>query len=259
MEYEPTASADAIIDTMGDGINTLDTEGRFVDVNEFFAEQTGYDESNLVGASPSMLLAGDDVEAFEQAIRRLYTTPDPDVTTVEATCLTAEGTEVPIEVNLTLLEGSDGVAGSTGAVRDITDRRVSELELAQYQRVVEAADDAIYALDAAGRYTSVNDRFVEQTGYSREELLGSHVSKLMRETDIDRIADAVVETLERGESFVGEFEFPVEYANGAERFVQARLSVLPINEQFQGTVGIVRDVTEQRNRECQLRRQNQAR
>lgn len=257
MGRESVTSAGAVLDAMGDGVYTLDRRGRFLDVNDYLVELTGYDETELVGATPSKLLDEDDVDAFERAIRELVEDFDPGVATVEATLRTASGATVPIEANLTLLEGPNGLEGTTGVIRDVTEQRERERELVRYERFIEAADDAIYTLDAEGRYTSVNDRFVQQTGYSREKIIGSHVTMLVREEDVARIGDAVVETLERGESFVGEFEFPVEYADGDRRIVQGRLSVLPFEETFQGTVGIVRDITEQRERERQLRQQNE--
>ena len=50
--------------------------------------------------------------------------------------------------------------------------------LQHYRTLLDTIDDGIYRLDADERLVSVNNVIVEITGYTREELLGEHVSVL---------------------------------------------------------------------------------
>jgi CheY-like chemotaxis protein len=51
-----------------------------------------------------------------------------------------------------------------GAIHDITDRRERQQELQEYETIVESLTDAVYVLDEGGRFTYVNDEFVELVG-----------------------------------------------------------------------------------------------
>jgi PAS domain S-box-containing protein len=49
----------------------------------------------------------------------------------------------------------------------------------RYRLLVEHASDGIVTTDSSGRYQAVNSRFSEMVGYTREELLGLHISDLL--------------------------------------------------------------------------------
>ncbi|MDY7083151.1 MAG: PAS domain S-box protein, partial [Halobacteria archaeon] len=55
----------------------------------------------------------------------------------------------------------------------------SEDELEKYRTLVETAADGMYLLDEDGYIRTVNDALVELTGYTRDELIGFHVSKFL--------------------------------------------------------------------------------
>jgi hypothetical protein len=65
--------------------------------------------------------------------------------------------------------------GCLGVLVDITERKRAEEALREseekYRRIVETANEGIWALDADARITFVNRRMAEMLGYSPEELL----------------------------------------------------------------------------------------
>lgn len=69
-----------------------------------------------------------------------------------------------------------------GVYRDVTENKLLGLELAareaRYRAVIETSMDGFWITDPTGRLIEVNDVYVRQSGYSREELLGMHIADL---------------------------------------------------------------------------------
>ena len=67
-------------------------------------------------------------------------------------------------------------------VSDITVRLQTERALldqeSRYRGIVDATIDGFWVLNSAGRILEVNDRYLERSGFSREELLGTSVFKI---------------------------------------------------------------------------------
>ena len=60
----------------------------------------------------------------------------------------------------------------------------SDVSPHQFQALVNSIDDGIYQLDPGGNFVAVNDVIVEITSYSRDELLGKHVSLILDGTAV---------------------------------------------------------------------------
>ncbi|WP_306057450.1 PAS domain S-box protein [Natronococcus wangiae] len=123
----------------------------------------------------------------------------------------------------------------------------------RYRTLVNAIDDGIYQLDADGCVLAVNDPIVEMTGYAREELLSESVAPLLEDDDVDRIEREIRDRLASDEYRSDPLEFAVRTADGETTPCELNLSLLVEEETFQGTVGIVRDVSDRKRTERELR------
>jgi PAS domain S-box-containing protein len=91
--------------------------------------------------------------------------------------LRSDGTEFPAEISLTTIEREDGLL-ATAAIRDISDRKNAE---AKFQQLLESAPDAIVGIGHGGRIELVNAQTEKLFGYTRDELIGELVEKLVPE------------------------------------------------------------------------------
>ena len=88
-----------------------------------------------------------------------------------------DGTEFSAEISLSPFETPTGWL-LLSAIRDVTERRKAD---ARFRGLLESAPDPIVIADSEGRIVLVNQETERVFGYSREELLGQPVEKLLPE------------------------------------------------------------------------------
>ncbi len=122
--------------------------------------------------------------------------------------------------------------------------------LQHYRTLVETIDDGIYRLDAEARLVSVNDAIVEITGYTREELLGEHVSVLFG--DDSATIEHKIDRLQATAADQGEpVEVTMETAQGEQIRCEVQVNVLDAGDIGKGSLGIVREIGDRKEAETE--------
>lgn len=242
----------ALANTTSDGILTIDTDSVIRFANPAVEDILGYSPAELVGAPLTRLMDDELAERHERGVARYLETGERslDWTDVQLPARRKDGSVVPLSVSFGEFT-ADGERFFTGIVRDVSDRNARERDLERYRAAVQTVPDGVYALDEEGRFLMVNDAFTELTGYSREELLGAGIRKVVPE-DVATEFEAVQERLERGEADVETVEASVRTATGGTLPVEVRVALFPLGEGKYGRAGVVRDITERKRRERQL-------
>lgn len=136
--------------------------------------------------------------------------------------------------------------------KEITDPAQTDLSSAGYETILQNIHDAVYTLDGNGRITWVNEVAIEEhdTGYTREDLIGAPVTKLLSPEDITKCVDIITELVKNRDRESGRCEIAIQTADGREIECDLHLALLPFeNGEFQGTVGVLRDITDRKRRE----------
>lgn len=123
------------------------------------------------------------------------------------------------------------------------------------EKVVSAIGDGTYQLDPDGRFVAVNEAIVEGTGYDREELLGAHASLIIGDLDMERIGTEIEDLLKNDPDGIRAMEVLVRSKTGERIPCELRFSVVRAEGRFDGTVGVARDITGERERDAALRAQ----
>lgn len=126
-----------LVEEADDMLYLLDEDGNYALVNDSMAAMTGYDKSEIVGNSPSMLLAPEDLQQGQHRIRNLLETEEEETDTWTVTILTKDGSRIPCELRFSLLPAADGgYNGIVGVARDIRQRQRREQKLQVMTRVL---------------------------------------------------------------------------------------------------------------------------
>lgn len=233
-----------------------DRNGVFLMVNEAFARSCGR-------ASVEDVIGKTDFDVWPEALAELYTSDDASVMASGM----AKWTEEPIvdqgktkwfETFKTPLFDADGtVVGTVGSARDITARKNAEEALRQseekHRRILETIADGYHEVDLKGTLTLVNDSLCEILGYSREELLRVTFRRFMDEETSRRVFLAYNQVYRTGVPNRS-ISFEVTRKDGTKREVSAGISLIRDSDGAPtGFRGILRDITERRHLEEQLR------
>ncbi|MCU4799205.1 PAS domain S-box protein [Halobacteria archaeon HArc-gm2] len=119
-----------------------------------------------------------------------------------------------------------------------------DVALARYRTLLDTMDEGVYQLDAEGRFVAVDDVVIETTGYSREALLGEHVSVVLLDDDVERIQREIATRLAADTRDVASFEVTARTADGRTVPIEFRMNLVVEDGEFRGTIGVARDVSE---------------
>ena len=153
-----SASTESLLQVSAEAIVIVDAGGIIRFVNRHAEALFGYSHHELVG-QPIELVVPESLQPkdLDLAARR------------------KDGSEFPLDMSLTSFAAGNELLVSA-AVSDATERNKIE---ADFPGLLEAAQDAIVAVDARGRIHLVNHQAEALFGYSRDELIGQPVEMLI--------------------------------------------------------------------------------
>lgn len=165
-----------------------------------------------------------------------------------------DGTHIHVEIRSDRINAT-GTPAILGLVSDVTPRKRRAKELQRYRSIVNTAGDIVYALDADGQFTFVNDMGLHLTGYSREEIIGQHVSFVLDEQAVKKGEEHIQDLLDSDARIRTSkaYEIALTTADGTTIPCQTNITILSHSGEFNGTVGVVRDISHQQDLKAELR------
>lgn len=135
--------------------------------------------------------------------------------------------------------------------RKLTSERMARLREERYRTLVETAKDGLVSIDPSGKFLFLNEQFCRMTGYSKNELLAMNWAEMLPEENKENVAHLKMALTENLPLHI--YEGKMVKKDGRLIDVQARWGCLHSEDTVVGALGVIRDVTEHRNYETELR------
>jgi PAS domain S-box-containing protein len=256
-----------IINFLPDATFAIDTDGTVIAWNKAIEEMTGVPASEMLGRG-NYEYAIPFYDERRPILINLVSISDNELAQGKYAVIKKEGNILIAETTLprplgrysvllgkaSLLYNDEGTAiGTIESIRDITEQKQVEAFLMKQEeqsRMLLSSMPDIVMVHHDGIIVFANQMAIEKTGYSEEELIGSHIFNYVKETD----REIIIQNMEKracGE-LVGDYEIHMIHKSGLMHHVIIRTSPIVFN-QLPSIVFIIIDITERKRAEEALR------
>ncbi|MGA2531072.1 MAG: PAS domain S-box protein [Acidimicrobiales bacterium] len=244
----------AVISLMPDAVVIVDASGYVASANAQAEALFGYSPGSLVGLSIEALVPERVRPRHRQHRSDYLAAPEkrPMGAGLELVGRRCDGGEFPVDISLGPIESS-GEPLIVAAVRDVTEQRAATAAQAELATIVRSSLDAIISTTLEGQITNWNPAAEELLGYGPEQIIGRHIATLVPGQSsivLEELLDAAYNTSHRGAR-----DTRWRHRDGHE--IDVAVSISPLRDQtgaLRGFSSIVRDVTERKLAETELRR-----
>jgi PAS domain S-box-containing protein len=238
-----------VVSATADGILSLDWDGRVRFAGEGVEPMLGYGTDNLIEEPVESMLAS------ELVVDTLFDVQSPvefrehvldgnEVTGLEVPLEASDGTVVPVSVSTVVLEQ---------CVVCLLQRRAHlDYDRAFAREATGNAGDPMYALDATGTIRWVNDAMCRYAGYERDELLDRSIRELVPDEEYEKGTEVLLDIASGGAQAR---TIESQFVTSSGESILTEVSLTPLtddNGAYAGSVGVLRDITERREREREL-------
>jgi len=238
-----------ILQTARDGFWLTDVNGHFLEVNDSYAQMSGYSEEELLSMKISDIEANENIKEVFKHIQKGLEIGNDHFETIHRR---KDSSIFDVEVNFRYLpiEGGRFVVFT----QDITERKLAERALRKseekFRLSFETSPDAININSVeGGKYVDVNEGFTKIMGYSREDVIGKSSVELNIWKDLNDRDRLLSELKQHG--FIENMEADFRGKDGLIRAGLMSARVLNINNE-DVILSITRDITKQRKLEYEI-------
>ena len=245
-----------ILNSAGDGIFGMNSEGRAIFVNPAAAAMTGYDAEELEGKIIHDVIhcsnPGEANNSFKVCPISAALFDGKPHSGDDEYFTRKNGSNFPIEYVSTPTLERGVVTGTVVVFKDITSRRLMEEERLRLATAVHYSAESIIVFDPRFKILYVNPAFESLSGYGREEILGQDIRMLRsgkHDKDFFRNIQSVLDT---GSPWKGR----LTNVRKDGSFYEIEGTISPIGDgggNAAGYVSVQRDTTREAKLEIQLR------
>ena len=235
-----------------DGIVIADAQSYYLDANTSICRMLGYTRQELIGLHAADIVVPTEVPHIDTALSEIQTRADYHR---EWLFRRKDGTVFPAEVIATTMP--DGTL--MGMIRDVTERKQAEDALREsaehMQTILDNMVDGVLTINQRGLVESFNLAASTIFGCTPEEIVGRNASVLIEDPDQHYEEDYLRHRFSTDGAGITSISREVHGRHRDGSLFPIHLSLSKISRKGQTTlIGIVRDITQQRHDEDEIRR-----
>lgn len=146
--------------------------------------------------------------------------------------------------------------GAIESLRDISEQKKAEIRLkrseARYRNILESIEDGYFEVDYAGNFTCFNTALQKMLAYSRPEMQGMNYKLIMDKENAVKVFKTFNQVYNTGKS-IKEFGWYLSKKDGSRIYVESTIIPIMKFNEVVGFRGLIRDITERKNIEEQLK------
>lgn len=241
-----------IFNNTSDLIQCISTDGSFIYTNDAWRKAMGYSREDVESLNLMDILHPESKSSCESRFKHLQA--GKELPTIDFKYLTRSGETLHLIGEWGSIMKNGVVTATRGVFRSVTETVRYEQELrdseARYQALYDLAPDIYTTINEKGEILSINQVGIETLGYSREELLGVHATKIIHPEDRDRVIAHIGKVFLSGKDDEG-IEYRKVRKDGSNLWVHQRVR-LDENTQDPRLLVVCRDITVRRELQKKL-------
>lgn len=236
-----------------------DINGVYLGCNRAFEDYLGLSRVNIIGKYVFDLAPQDLADQWREKDLELFKSPGVQV--YELKVQQKDGVRKEVIFNKATYNNSDGtIAGLIGVIVDITERKQLEELITKnerkYRGIVESTSDWIWEVDKDGKYVYASSKIMGLLGYAPEEVVGKSPFDLMPAVEAKRVKAIFENVVSEKKPFLF-LENINLHKDGREVILETNGTPLFDKEgNFNGYIGVDRDITERKKAEEYIEKQN---
>ncbi|NOR70506.1 MAG: PAS domain S-box protein, partial [Methylomarinum sp.] len=247
-----------VLETMIDGLITINKAGMIESFNPAAEEIFGYSAEEVIGKDIILLMPESYRSGHHQSLDRHNKTGEVHIlgkTGIEVEGLRKNGSIFPIAISISEMF-IGGQHHYSGVMRDITERKVLEHEreraTEELTQLIDTANAPIFGIDTQGRVNEWNQQAAKISGYSKAEVVGQDLVKgFITEEYKKPVKDILDDALQGKETANYEFPLYTKDGNRIDILLNATTRRDTLGN-ITGVIGVGQDITELRIKEHAL-------
>ncbi|MDX1776864.1 MAG: PAS domain S-box protein, partial [Desulfobulbales bacterium] len=255
-------------------LHSINREGSIVSVSNYWSEELGYGEDEVIGRQLTDFFTNESKEYAEKVVfPEFFKTGS--CTDIPYQIIKKNGEVIDILLSAIGERDEDGEIFRTLAVSiDVTERnravealRLAKEELATYSKdlerqvsirtreitnILEYTPDVVYVKDRNGKYILVNSRFEELFGVKNEDVRGRTDYEIVSKEIADQFRKNDLQVLADGQPM--QVEEQVDHSGEIHTYLSVKFPVYDEAGAVNGVCGISTDITAVKKAQDQLRR-----
>ena len=247
-----------IFDATSDFMIYLDVNGNILDINDAAIKMGSLEKKKIVNKPLSnigKLFSKKDIARHLEATEKAAS--GTKVKDYESDLTTKKGTKYRLLFSIDQIKEKGEIRGVLIRGRDVTQRQRAWHELVKleerYRVLAETSVDGVITIDPLGRLTYVNPSFEKLCGRRKSQILATLFREYLLDDSVYFFQQVFMDARKYDET-IENVELEISHGDGSIIPIEVNIAPLKKDKEFAGMVCTVRDITERRRVEDELKK-----